>query len=77
MQAAQYWYNGEKRSASTFNSEMDEAREVIGPIVRKLLAGRKRNSLEYEGDWIPNVSAANCYRGSKEVSNLIHIFIND
>lgn len=66
-EAAQYWYNGEKRSASIFNSEMNEAREIIGPVVKAHLAKRKRKNLEWE-DWIPNVAAANCYRGSKEVS---------
>lgn len=39
-QAAQYWYNGEERPARTFNSEMDLARQVIGPLVQTALAGR-------------------------------------
>ncbi|KAL8279811.1 hypothetical protein RQP46_007661 [Phenoliferia psychrophenolica] len=65
-EATQYWYNGEKRPAQFFNTEMDEAREVIGPLVRSVLAARPRHPLEYDGDWVPNVAAANCYRGAKE-----------
>ena len=40
IKAAQYWYNGEKRPAQIFSTEADEAREVIGPLVRSVLAAR-------------------------------------
>lgn len=71
LQAAQYWYNGEKRPARVFNGEMDEAREVIAPLVRSVLAARPRHPLEYDGDWVPNVAASNCYRGKQEVGSFL------
>lgn len=40
MEAARYWYNGEERDARMFNEEMNEARELIEPIVRDTLAQR-------------------------------------
>lgn len=46
---------------------MDEARELVASLVRTVLSSRERHPLEWEGDWTPNVAAANCYRGAKEV----------
>ncbi|GEM08032.1 ubiquitin system component Cue [Rhodotorula toruloides] len=65
-ESAQYWYNGEKRTARAFTADQDEARQLIGEFVRTLLAGRDRHSLEWDSDWLPNVAVANCYRGSKQ-----------
>ncbi|KAM0750646.1 hypothetical protein T439DRAFT_325702 [Meredithblackwellia eburnea MCA 4105] len=65
-EAAKSWYNGQPRSTRPFNSNMDSAREVVGPLVRQVLGGRKRHKLEFDGPWLPNVAAANCYEGAKE-----------
>ncbi|GAA5835127.1 hypothetical protein JCM11251_000169 [Rhodosporidiobolus azoricus] len=67
-EAAQYWYNGVKRTSRPFTSEMDEARELVGEFVRTLLDGRDRHPMEWHGQkgWEPNVAAANCYRGKQE-----------
>ncbi|GAA5927662.1 hypothetical protein JCM1841_006076 [Sporobolomyces salmonicolor] len=65
-EAAQHWYNGEQRRAHHFLPEMDEARQLVAAFVKVLLDSRKRHPLEYGGEWVPNVAAANCYRGAKE-----------
>lgn len=68
-EAAKYWYNGEQREAKVFNAEMDKARAVIGPLVRAVMHERTPESpLQWDGDWEPNVAAANCYRGKSQVS---------
>lgn len=72
-QSAQYWYNGAHRSARAFTRETDEARELVGEVVRVLMRGRERREGEWEGGegegegWRPNVAVANCYRGGQEV----------
>ncbi|KAM0789174.1 hypothetical protein ACM66B_000022 [Microbotryomycetes sp. NB124-2] len=63
---ATHWYNGEVRSSQPFTLEMNEAREVVGSLVRTILSGRQRHRLEWQGEWVPNVSAANCYTGKDE-----------
>ncbi|GAA5975102.1 hypothetical protein JCM21900_001600 [Sporobolomyces salmonicolor] len=62
----EHWYNGEQRRAHHFLPEMDEARQLVAAFVKVLLDSRKRHPLEYGGEWVPNVAAANCYRGAKE-----------
>lgn len=65
-EAARFWYNGEERDAMTFNAEMDEARQVIEPIVQEIISTRPVHPLSSLRGWTANVAAANCYRGSKE-----------
>ncbi|KAK4057150.1 hypothetical protein OIO90_001645 [Microbotryomycetes sp. JL221] len=65
-QAATHWYNGEVRSSRPFTNEMNEARQVIASLVQTVLKGRKKHALEWQGEWVPNVSAANCYTGKDE-----------
>ncbi|GAA5901989.1 hypothetical protein JCM6882_000161 [Rhodosporidiobolus microsporus] len=67
-EAAQYWYNGVKRTSRPFTADMDEARELVGEFVRTLLGARERHPMEWQGEtgWEPNVAAANCYRGKQE-----------
>ncbi|BGP17155.1 hypothetical protein JCM10213v2_005171 [Rhodosporidiobolus nylandii] len=67
-EAAQYWYNGAKRTSRPFTPEMDLARELVREFVRTLMSSRyrERHPLEWQGEWEPNVAAANCYRGKNE-----------
>ncbi|KDE06143.1 hypothetical protein MVLG_03558 [Microbotryum lychnidis-dioicae p1A1 Lamole] len=62
-----HWYNGTKRQGRYFTPLMDQARSLIQPLVNLILGSRRRHPLEYTaGEWVPNVAAANCYRGAKE-----------
>lgn len=66
VQAAEQWYNGEKRRTEPFTVEMDATRDLVGARVREALGARARHPLEWAGAWEPNVAAANKYKGRNE-----------
>ena len=41
VQAAKHWYNGEERDSRYFSGEMEEAKRLIGPLVRSVLSTRE------------------------------------
>ena len=45
---------------------MDETRELVATRLRDVLSARPRHPLEWEGNWEPNVAAANKYKGRHE-----------
>jgi hypothetical protein len=78
---ASYWYNGRRLDESErirrFPREMSEAKDIIEPVVNRVMRSRERFPLEWAGDWKANVAAANCYTGSKEacVSFLVYALL--
>lgn len=54
---------GQKSSHRPFFLDLARVRDLIETFVQKDMAARKRDPLEIQGLWKPNIVVANCYRG--------------
>ncbi|CAG8682728.1 933_t:CDS:2 [Funneliformis caledonium] len=66
---SQYYVSNEMKIGSSngrhFPPEMEQAKFIIMNIINEKRKERKIYEYEVQGDWNPNIAAANCYSGSK------------